>query len=1041
MRHLLTPLYWAAFFLLLGIGILLLWCMASPAGTQWLMNQAVAKSSVVRKITGVSGTLLNHPAIAHFEIASRNATVSLDDLRLDYRMAPLSQRRFTVRQLEIGRLQIALTSTRDRQEKQPDIRLPEFSLPFRLRFNQVHIGELEITLPGRKPLLFRNIELVGEMQDNRLEILTLAAVFDKLTLRADGQVNFSSAQTITLNSTLEYAQQATATMTVTGTPQAYRFSAQISSGKINRIPAMTTSVTGSGTLRQIAIESLQAQTMAGEVIANGTLGWHNGLAIDASFSGHDIDPGKLDPRYPGKISFGGQAHLQGGLTTTQFAVLGNIRHFPFQIEADADIEKKEATIRNGRLIMGANTVHFTGHVNRQRAENIHFQVNAPQLSALYPPVTGRLAGKGTLKGEWLAPQIDLHFTGHSLGYRKNRIRQLELTIAPAAQIQTIGINLDIRGLQREAVGIDTIHLEGIAGKREQRGTLRISDTASRLRSQLSFSGEYDNQQASWLGKITNTAITALQLPQYRQQEPATLSISRDALQLSRLCLTADGEQLCAQAGLLRQQPSTASLHLNGFAINHLAAWIPIARLFRETIDASVEFKGDANRYAIRSMIRLDEKNLLRGVLDIDPTTLALDGKIRGEFRKLEWLALLSDEIMMPRGRFLTRVDIGGSLGKPELRGMAEITDASLQLPLAGIKLQDIRLTARSDTGNQAALSGQVTSGEGKIAISGKLDWSNLKNRTASVKLSGKDFMAADLPNAKVWISPDLHIDARRQRIDVSGTVVVPRAEITFSALPETAVQPTADEVILDEATDSNSSHLNVYSRVTIVLGKRVHLSGFGLDTGLKGSLQISETPDKAISGDGSFQVVDGRYEALGQKLTIQRGEIYFNGPLNQPGINLRAVREDDGITTGLEISGPIQRPESRIFSDPVMDETNALSYLLTGKPMGAAGSTDSAMLLSAVARLGIKSSSGLINDIRTRSGLDLLTIKPGEELSQSSVVIGKYLSPKLYLEYATSLFEDSSVLSMQYRLNRYLQLEAESGNRTQSIDLIYQIEN
>jgi len=59
----------------------------------------------------------------------------------------------------------------------------------------------------------------------------------------------------------------------------------------------------------------------------------------------------------------------------------------------------------------------------------------------------------------------------------------------------------------------------------------------------------------------------------------------------------------------------------------------------------------------------------------------------------------------------------------------------------------------------------------------------------------------------------------------------------------------------------------------------------------------------------------------------------------------------------------------------------------------------------------------------------------------SALVIGKYLSPRFYLEYTTSLFEEASVLSIRYKLNRYLKLQAESSDKRQAIDLIYEIEH
>ena len=116
-----------------------------------------------------------------------------------------------------------------------------------------------------------------------------------------------------------------------------------------------------------------------------------------------------------------------------------------------------------------------------------------------------------------------------------------------------------------------------------------------------------------------------------------------------------------------------------------------------------------------------------------------------------------------------------------------------------------------------------------------------------------------------------------------------------------------------------------------------------------------------------------------------------------------------------------------------MSETEALSYLLTGKPLNATGESESGMLVNAAAKLGMKKSANRINRIRAKAGFDTLQLEAGDDLTESELVIGKYLSSRLYLEYVTKLFSDLEVFALRYEFSNNLHLEAESDADSQAL--------
>ena len=78
-------------------------------------------------------------------------------------------------------------------------------------------------------------------------------------------------------------------------------------------------------------------------------------------------------------------------------------------------------------------------------------------------------------------------------------------------------------------------------------------------------------------------------------------------------------------------------------------------------------------------------------------------------------------------------------------------------------------------------------------------------------------------------------------------------------------------------------------------------------------------------------------------------------------------------------------------------------------------------------------------------GLDEVRLEAGETAQQTALVMGKYLTPKLYVRYLTGIVEASSIVQVNYQLNRRVQIQTEGGYRgSESItggDVYYTIEH
>src|SRR5690606_40976496 len=132
--------------------------------------------------------------------------------------------------------------------------------------------------------------------------------------------------------------------------------------------------------------------------------------------------------------------------------------------------------------------------------------------------------------------------------------------------------------------------------------------------------------------------------------------------------------------------------------------------------------------------------------------------------------------------------------------------------------------------------------------------------------------------------------------------------------------------------------------------------GSGMCAVFTAAVCISDKPDRIPCLTGEVRINDGRYRAYGQNLRVERGTLIFQGPPDNPGLDIVAVRTVPAydVRAGLTVGGTLQDPRSQVFSEPAMEETEAMAYLLTGRPLNRASDNDANMIMQAIARYGIE---------------------------------------------------------------------------------------
>ena len=89
--------------------------------------------------------------------------------------------------------------------------------------------------------------------------------------------------------------------------------------------------------------------------------------------------------------------------------------------------------------------------------------------------------------------------------------------------------------------------------------------------------------------------------------------------------------------------------------------------------------------------------------------------------------------------------------------------------------------------------------------------------------------------------------------------------------------------------------------------------------------------------------------------------------------------------------------------------------------------------------IGMQKGTSLAGELGGKLSLDEAYLESGSDLKEASFVAGKYLSPKLYVSYATGLFEHTNTFRARYSLGKRWTLQSENGEAN-SADLMYWFE-
>ena len=467
---------------------------------------------------------------------------------------------------------------------------------------------------------------------------------------------------------------------------------------------------------------------------------------------------------------------------------------------------------------------------------------------------------------------------------------------------------------------------------------------------------------------------------------------------------------------------------------------------------------------------------------VDVNERPVDLSLQTDRFPVDWIDPFLDPQLLrdPGGEVMADVQVGGTIGTPEVSGTAQLRDGEVSVYDLDVRYTRATADLSFDGGRVSLKNARVyDQSGGRLQGSGFINLAELTLGEYDLSLNARNFTAIDTRAYKdVRVDGDMTVTGTTLEPVVRGGITVIQGDIFYAetlseaeAADLASVQLTErDRRLLEQRfsiriSEADTTTFDVYQATEMDMSVNIRRDTWlrsranpELNIQFTGTLDLEKAAGEDARVFGAIDVVPERstVRQFGQEFRIQEGTLSFNGNPEEPLLNFIAVYEKQSRQTNsteVEITLSAQgRPEDldlQLSSQPQMDTRNILSYLATGQPADQLLSGGGGSTTDLAENLAIGQLTSLAENFATSNvGLDVVRIQY-EPDGGSYFVLGRYVTPRFYvaIEQPVSVNQNqqgsatSSLapdLTLEYELTDNLLMRAQSRDQSLRFNLLFQ---
>ncbi|HEV3182678.1 MAG TPA: translocation/assembly module TamB domain-containing protein [Steroidobacteraceae bacterium] len=847
-------------------------------------------------------------------------------------------------------------------------------------------------------------------------------------------------------------------------------------GRAAELPEMALEASGTLGKDGLTFDPAEVDLFDGHASVSGSIVWSPLQSWSVNGRATNVNPGVLRSDLPGSLSFAFAVSARGfdarsDLTASFNDISGRLRGLAAGGGGTLTHAGTTWGFSNLRVGLGTASLALDGKVGER--VDVRFATSVRDLSLLAPGAQGDLKASGTVRGTLAEPDIVATAHGSDFAWQGVTLKAFDADVNfnPGAAAQESRIDARLRQLTFAGRTLETVvlTLNGPPSAYD----VHFAATAAGLALGAQAIGPYAHGVFS--GQLTALSVTGSEQLRLSLERPVDMSVGLEHARVEWLCLVGTPGSVCAD-GEWTAANWSATLSANQLPLATLTAGMTPAVEYAGTLSAYVQLAGGAAK-PLQGMLTAQLANAeilhrlvshkvehtrigsgtvqltatptlisaranlgdsavgtLRGTLELqrEPQSrwqdMPLTGTLHAQTDEANLVTLYVPDIDRCSGHLAADVQLAGTAGSPRLTGLIKVTDGEIDVYQINLSLRQLAMQAQ--LGETAVdFKGSARAGKGEVSANGHLQWRHLLPY-GKFHLEGANLRVADLPEAQIDASPALDFDVNGHKIEVTGRVTIPYAKIQPKDITG-AVRASPDEVIVGSEPEDVNERFEVLSTITLALGDHVNVDALGLTARLVGSVTIRSGYDAVTRGNGELSVAEGKYSAYARQLDIQRGRLIFTGgPITNPGIDVVAQKVYPDVTAGVIVRGTLAQPHISFFSDPPLPQQQVASLILAGGSLESAQNASNAALGQGAALLAAQLGSHV--------GIPDVSLETDPLVNETSLVLGRYLSPRLYVSYGVSLTQQLNTLKMRYTLGDHWTIRTEVG-QAYGADLVYSI--
>jgi translocation and assembly module TamB len=384
----------------------------------------------------------------------------------------------------------------------------------------------------------------------------------------------------------------------------------------------------------------------------------------------------------------------------------------------------------------------------------------------------------------------------------------------------------------------------------------------------------------------------------------------------------------------------------------------------------------------------------------------------------------------------------GTVRDAPVSGTVQGSDLRIEAPQYGLFFKEGRVNAHVADRKVMLDELAFTAGDGTFRASGSLAAASdsVESAAANVTWRAQNFRLFNRPDFNLVVSGAGKLALAKRKVSLNGSLKADEGRFVYQFDPQATL---GDDVVVKGWAPRTPDTLRPSDvpfdiDVDLDFGDKLTFVGRGLDTSLRGNVRVRNGPN-GFTGKGMLYTVNGTYFAYGQRLSIDPGRLIIDGPLDNPALDIIALRRNLAVEAGVAVTGTVKVPIITLISYPPVPDSEKLSWLVLGQSLDRSSSGDLAALQAASAALLGPNSKPVTTSIAQSMGLDDISVRSSAGTARSAVrggtpdatgqvvSIGKRLSENLTVAWEQGLTVATNALRIEYSLTNSLSVRAEAG--------------